>query len=104
MKEQQVLNFILDFPEAAAGWDHMVEHHPRDSRCSRGAQHAQHKVAESFPKLLRTLYPVKLLQAHCLLRINTEIAKQGQAQGAFDRHCERVITELLQEQGKPTQS
>lgn len=57
--------------------------------------HSQHKVAESFPKLLRSLYPVKLLQAHCLLRINTEIAEQGQAQGAFDRHCERVITELI---------
>lgn len=91
-KEQQVLNLSLDLHEAAAGWD-CVGTAPQGLR----AQHAHHKVAESFPKLLRSLYPVKLLRVHCLLRINTEIAKQGQAQGASDRHCERVITKLLQE-------
>lgn len=84
---------ILDLHEAAAGWDH-VGTPPQGLRVlSRST--SQHKVAESFPKLLRSLHPVKLLRVHCLLRINTEIAEQGQAQGASDRHCERMITKLL---------
>lgn len=102
-KERQVLTLILDLHRqqlgGITGWTPA-----QGLRASGGAQHAQHKVAESFPKLLRSLYPVKLLLVHCLLRINTEIATQGQAQGAPDRHCERAITELLQEQAKLTGS